>query len=84
MFSSSFPDFRLVAAVKNKDGVALCENCCETITSLCVPSEPERVPGKGDTCLLLGVEKHTGISFLVAKKLNSVVRLLLNKYPNVK
>ena len=56
----SFPDFRLTAAIKNKDGVALCENCCETILSLCVPSEPEKVAGKGDVCLLLGVEKNIG------------------------
>ena len=52
----SFPDFRLTAAIKTKAGVALCENCCETILSLCVPSEPERLSGKGDVCLLLGVE----------------------------
>ena len=56
----SFPDFRLTAAIKNKAGVALCENCCETILSLCVPSEPERLAGKGDVCLLLGVERNTG------------------------
>ena len=56
----SFPDFRLTAAIKNKEGVALCENCCETILSLCVPSEPEKVAGKGDVCLLLGVEKNVG------------------------
>ena len=56
----SFPDFRLTAAIKTKAGVALCENCCETILSLCVPSEPERLSGKGDVCLLLGVERTTG------------------------
>jgi len=56
----SFPDFRLTAAIRNRDGVALCENCCETILSLCVPSEPERIPGRGEVCLLLGVEKNTG------------------------
>ena len=56
----SFPDFRLTAAIKTKDGVALCENCCETILSLCVPSEPEKVAGRGDTCLLLGQERNTG------------------------
>merc|ERR1719510_2435310 len=56
----SFPDFRLTAAIKTKAGVALCENCCETILSLCVPSEPERLTGKGDVCLLLGVERTTG------------------------
>ena len=56
----SFPDFRLTAAIKSKEGVALCENCCETILSLCVPSEPEHVAGKGDVCLLLGVEKNYG------------------------
>ena len=56
----SFPDFRLTAAIKTKAGVALCENCCETILSLCVPSEPERLTGRGDVCLLLGVEKPIG------------------------
>merc|ERR1712112_10282 len=34
----SFPDFRLTAAIKSTTPVALCENCCETILSLCVPS----------------------------------------------
>merc|ERR1719510_2219704 len=42
----SFPDFRLTASIKTKAGVALCENCCETILSLCVPSEPERLTKK--------------------------------------
>ena len=56
----SFPDFRLTAAIKSKEGVALCENCCETILSLCVPSEPEKVAGRGDVCLLLGQERNVG------------------------
>jgi len=56
----SFPDFKLTAAIRAKDGVALCENCCETILSLCVPSEPEKVSGRGEVCLLLGIEKNTG------------------------
>jgi len=56
----SFPDFRLTAAIRSKEGVSLCENCCETILSLCMPSEPERIPGRGEQCLLLGVEKNTG------------------------
>ena len=56
----SFPDFRLTAAIRNKEGVALCENCCETILNLCVPSEPERLPGRGEVCLLLGQERNTG------------------------
>ncbi len=33
----SFPDFRLTASIKRQEGVSLCENCCETIVSLCVP-----------------------------------------------
>ena len=56
----SFPDFRLTASIKHKEGVALCENCCETILTLCVPSEPERVQGRGEVCLLLGLERNTG------------------------
>merc|ERR1719410_2136620 len=56
----SFPDFRLTASVKHREGVALCENCCETILTLCVPSEPEKIPGRGEVCLLLGIEKNTG------------------------
>merc|ERR1712088_848003 len=56
----SFPDFRLTASIKHREGVALCENCCETILTLCVPSEPEKIPGRGEVCLLLGVEKNTG------------------------
>ena len=54
----SFPDFRLTAAIKSTTPVALCENCCETILSLCVPSEPERV--RGETCLLLGAGAGDG------------------------
>ena len=56
----SFPDFRLTASIKHREGVALCENCCETILTLCVPSEPEKIPGRGEVCLLLGTEKSTG------------------------
>ena len=56
----SFPDFRLTAAIRHREGVALCENCCETILTLCVPSEPEKISGRGEVCLLLGVEKATG------------------------
>ena len=36
-FFFSFPDFRLTASIKRQEGVSLCENCCETIVSLCVP-----------------------------------------------
>ena len=42
----SFPDFRLTASIKTQGGVSLCENCCETIVNLCVPSEPEKLAGK--------------------------------------
>ena len=68
----SFPDFRLTAGMASRqqdvqsstseinNSVALCENCCETILSLCVPSEPERLTGRGDTCLLLSTERNSG------------------------
>ena len=42
----SFPDFRLTASIKTQGGVSLCENCCETIVNLCVPSEPEKLAGR--------------------------------------
>jgi len=56
----SFPDFRLTASIRTQNGVSLCENCCETIVNLCVPSEPEKLPGTGELCLLLGVQRATG------------------------
>ncbi len=69
----SFPDFRLTAAIKNKEGVSLCENCCETILSLCVPSEPEKIGGRGESCLLLGLERNTG---QINQTISSFCRLL--------
>ena len=56
----SFPDFRLTAAIKTKTGVALCENCCETILSLCVPSEPGDSPGRAMSACCWGWREPPG------------------------
>ena len=53
-------------------GIALCENCCETILSLCVPSEPERLMGRGDSCLLLGVDKNSGHRLVLSNQVINI------------
>ena len=48
-----FPDFRLSGAQQKID---LCENCVETVLTLCLPSDPE-VLEVGEECLALQTDK---------------------------
>ena len=51
-----FPDFRLSGASQQID---LCENCVETVLTLCLPTDPE-VLENGEECLALNTSKVVG------------------------
>jgi hypothetical protein len=64
-----FPDFRLGAT-----GIEMCENCVETVLTLCLPSEPEclEVP---EECLALKDERPVGHRLVLASDLKKWLSL---------
>ena len=48
----------------------LCENCFETVLSLCDSSEPERLMGRGEHCFLLGVDRNTGYRLVLSNQVS--------------
>ena len=66
-----FPDFRLSGAAKKID---LCENCVETVLTLCLPSDPE-VLEVGEECLALKEEKVVGHRLVLANNVKKWLSL---------
>ena len=66
-----FPDFRLSGASKKID---LCENCVETVLTLCLPSDPE-VLEVGEECLALKEEKVVGHRLVLANNVKKWLSL---------
>ena len=66
-----FPDFRLSGATKKID---LCENCVETVLTLCLPSDPE-VLEVGEECLALQEEKVVGHRLVLANNVKKWLSL---------
>ncbi|CAB4070401.1 unnamed protein product [Lepeophtheirus salmonis] len=56
----SYPDFRLCGTIASVD---LCENCVDTVLTLCLPTEPE-VLASPEPCLVLGEEKTNGVNLI--------------------
>ena len=56
-----FPDFRLAG----NPGIELCENCVETVLTLCLPSEPEALE-VAEECLALRQDKSLGHRLVLA------------------
>jgi len=59
-----FPDFRLAG----NPGIELCENCVETVLTLCLPSEPEALE-VAEECLALKQEKSLGHRLVLASNI---------------
>ncbi len=80
----SFPDFRLSAgryaagAAATGGGVPkiinLCENCVETVLTLCLPTEPEVLP-EPEECLALGEPRNTGHRLVLSNNLKKWLSL---------
>ena len=66
-----FPDFRLSGAPQKID---LCENCVETVLTLCLPSDPE-VLEVGEECLALQTEKVVGHRLVLANNVKKWLSL---------
>jgi len=66
-----FPDFRLSGASQKID---LCENCVETVLTLCLPSDPE-VLEVGEDCLALQQEKVVGHRLVLANNVKKWLSL---------
>uniref|UniRef100_A0A0K2TX20 Uncharacterized protein n=1 Tax=Lepeophtheirus salmonis TaxID=72036 RepID=A0A0K2TX20_LEPSM len=61
----SYPDFRLCGTIASVD---LCENCVDTVLTLCLPTEPE-VLASPEPCLVLGEEKPVGHRLVLSNNL---------------
>jgi hypothetical protein len=61
----SFPDFRLAGSLANGQSVDLCENCVDTVLTLCLPVDPEQIE-PAETCLVLGEERNIGHRLVLA------------------
>ena len=77
----SFPDFRLagsagpsVAGAPGSRSVELCENCVDTVLSLCLPTEPECLP-EAEECLALGEAKLVGHRLVLSNNLKKWLSL---------
>ena len=64
-----FPDFRL-----SSKGIEMCENCVETVLTLCLPSEPECLE-IAEECLALKDEKNIGHRLVLASDLKKWLSL---------
>ena len=81
----SFPDFRLSAmnlaqAAKDRDQeekpqpIQLCENCVETVLTLCLPTEPECLQ-EPEECLALGEPKNMGHRLVLSNNMKKWLSL---------
>ncbi|TRY76407.1 hypothetical protein TCAL_00036 [Tigriopus californicus] len=75
----SFPDFRLAGAnaqpLNRKGGnINLCENCVDTVLTLCLPTEPECLQLAED-CLALGEPKVVGHRLVLSNNLKKWLSL---------
>ncbi len=78
----SFPDFRLAAGtasaisdgVNRSGSVELCENCVETVLTLCLPTEPECLQ-EADECLALGEPRLMGHRLVLSNNLKKWLSL---------
>ncbi len=66
-----FPDFRLSG---NSTRIDLCENCVETVLTLCLPSDPE-VLEIGEECLALRHDKVIGHRLVLANNVKKWLSL---------
>ena len=66
-----FPDFRLSGASQQID---LCENCVETVLTLCLPTDPE-VLENGEECLALNTSKVVGHRLVLANNVKKWLSL---------
>ena len=66
-----FPDFRLSGASQQID---LCENCVETVLTLCLPTDPE-VLENGEECLALNSSKVVGHRLVLANNVKKWLSL---------
>lgn len=76
----SFPDFRLTGAgsagnarTKPKS-IDLCENCVETVLTLCLPTEPECLQ-EAEECLAIGEPKMVGHRLVLSNNLKKWLSL---------
>ncbi len=77
----SFPDFRLAAGTsaaatgdEMTKPVQLCENCVETVLSLCLPTEPECLQ-EPEECLALGETRVMGHRLVLSNNLKKWLSL---------
>eukprot|EP00096_Caligus_rogercresseyi_P012518 TRINITY_DN5271_c0_g1_i1.p1 TRINITY_DN5271_c0_g1~~TRINITY_DN5271_c0_g1_i1.p1 ORF type:complete len:1348 (-),score=509.64 TRINITY_DN5271_c0_g1_i1:500-4543(-) len=67
----SYPDFRLCGVLSSVD---LCENCVDTVLTLCLPTEPE-ILDTPETCLLLGEERPAGHRLVLSNNIKKWLSL---------
>jgi hypothetical protein len=74
----SFPDFRLTGALAasgdHSRNVDLCENCVETVLTLCLPTEPECLTD-AEECLALGEPRLVGHRLVLSNNLKKWLSL---------
>lgn len=78
----SFPDFRLCAGAyaaaagtsANPKAIDLCENCVETVLTLCLPTEPETLQ-EPEECLALGEPRAVGHRLVLSNNLKKWLSL---------
>ncbi len=75
----SFPDFRLTGALTTSSDTAaknidLCENCVETVLTLCLPTEPECLT-EAEECLALGEARLVGHRLVLSNNLKKWLSL---------
>ena len=80
----SFPDFRLAGACSHVSGTAgaafhtrsidLCENCVDTVLTLCLPTDPECL-SQSEECLALGEGKMVGHRLVLSNNLKKWLSL---------
>ena len=74
----SFPDFRLTGALSGSGelprNIDLCENCVETVLTLCLPTEPECL-SEAEECLALGEARLVGHRLVLSNNLKKWLSL---------